>query len=169
MIISIHTDIHWISICVRNLIENALSHGIPPICLKLSKIGNNSLQIDISDQGICKFKNLSEMTAAFAKGNKSKGTGLGLNIVSLVIKEIGGKLSFKNNPTTFYYIDKGYKMNKLLIIEDDENLGPSLKTFFTDEKYNVQLVCNLDEASKRKYERLRYYYFGLDATRWKWN
>lgn len=39
-------------------------------------------------------------------------------------------------------------MNKLLLVEDDENLGSSLKKYLEDEGFKVQLAPNLEEARK---------------------
>lgn len=37
-------------------------------------------------------------------------------------------------------------MKKILIVEDDENIGPSLAKFFEDESYSVSLAPNLEDA-----------------------
>ncbi|MGB0452180.1 MAG: response regulator transcription factor [Bacteriovoracaceae bacterium] len=39
-------------------------------------------------------------------------------------------------------------MSKVLIVEDDENLGPSLKTFLTGEGHDCELVSSLENARK---------------------
>lgn len=41
------------------------------------------------------------MTQEFIKGNKSSGTGLGMNIVKKVCREMNIDLNLKLNPTTF--------------------------------------------------------------------
>jgi two-component sensor histidine kinase len=97
---SMNTDTYWLGICLKNLVENALTHGKSPVEVKL-KYNNKNLQIEVVDSGECQFTSLSEMTSPFIKGQKSKGTGIGLNIVNKVIKEMGGKLSFKKNPSIF--------------------------------------------------------------------
>ena len=43
------------------------------------------LFVTASDTGVCDFDNLDELTREFVKGNKSSGTGLGLNTVKKVI------------------------------------------------------------------------------------
>lgn len=97
---NIKIDVYWLQICLKNLIENAFFHGVAPVSLQI-KLSENSLNIIISDQGICQFDTLEELTSEFVKGNKSSGTGLGMSIVYKIIKEMEGKIIFNNNPTTF--------------------------------------------------------------------
>jgi signal transduction histidine kinase len=94
------TDQYWLSIVLKNLVENALNHGKTPVTVSLSFVGE-ILQIEVKDQGDCQFDDIKEMTAEFVKGNQSSGSGLGLNIVSKVMREMGGSLDFKINPTRF--------------------------------------------------------------------
>jgi signal transduction histidine kinase len=105
-------DPYWVEISVKNLIENALAHGKSPISVTLTK-ENKLINITVSDQGICQFDSLDEMCREFTKGKNSSGSGLGLNIVRKVIKEMGGDLKFRKNPTRFIleipYEDKEVK------------------------------------------------------------
>ncbi|OFZ39394.1 MAG: hypothetical protein A2504_11680 [Bdellovibrionales bacterium RIFOXYD12_FULL_39_22] len=98
----INIDQYWIDICIKNLIENAKTHGRPPINIKLNlKKAEKSLIIAISDSGECEFSTLDKLTAEFVKGSHSEGSGLGLNIVYKTVKNLGGILTFSNRPTTF--------------------------------------------------------------------
>lgn len=97
-------DIYWISIVIKNLVENALVHGKPPVNVELG-MAKDRLTIKVSDQGECSFEGLTEMTKEFVKGNKSSGSGLGLNIVSSIIEEMGGKIDFKSKPFTQFQIE----------------------------------------------------------------
>ncbi len=106
-------DPYWVEISLKNLIENAIDHGSKPIKVKLSR-ENKLFRITVEDQGECQFETLEEMCREFAKGKNSSGTGLGLNIVKKVMKEMGGELKFKKNPTRFILdipliINKGAK------------------------------------------------------------
>ncbi len=92
---------YWITICVRNLIENAIKHGEQPIEVALKKV-SGQLEIKIQDSGKVKDVNMGRLTGAFVKGNKSEGMGLGLNIVNKAIKDLGGKLILEKDPTRFY-------------------------------------------------------------------
>ena len=58
-------------------------------------------KVSIEDCGECSFTNIQEITSEFVKGEKSSGTGLGLNIVKKVLYDMGGELAFSRNPTKF--------------------------------------------------------------------
>lgn len=94
------TDTYWVGICVKNLAENAITHGEKPIQVTL-KFEDDELSVEVQDRGVCDFDNLDELTREFVKGNKSSGTGLGLNIVKKVVKEMNGQMLFNPNPTSF--------------------------------------------------------------------
>lgn len=93
-------DTYWLGICIKNLVENAFHHGSTPVRVSLFMEKGNLL-IKVSDRGECSFSDIEDMSEEFVKGNKSEGTGLGLNIVYKVIREWGGDLTFEANPTTF--------------------------------------------------------------------
>ena len=97
---SITTDAYWVGICIRNLVENALKHGNPPVIVRLMKT-TNRVEVQVQDGGEVKFGSIDEMTSPFVKSRVSGGMGLGLNIVEKVIKEVGGKLTFSSSPTRF--------------------------------------------------------------------
>lgn len=97
---TIKIDSYWMGICMKNIIENAFSHGKAPIYIRL-KEAKNCVLFEVEDQGVCEFQSLGLMTEEFMKGNKSSGTGLGMNIVKKVCREMGVDLNFSLNPTTF--------------------------------------------------------------------
>ncbi|MGZ3797507.1 MAG: hypothetical protein ACXVB1_14140, partial [Pseudobdellovibrionaceae bacterium] len=49
----------------------------------------------------CEFRSLREMTDAFVKSNRSKGMGLGLNIVKSILDDWGVEIQFSTVPTSF--------------------------------------------------------------------
>ncbi|MBL7665110.1 MAG: DUF3404 domain-containing protein, partial [Bacteriovoracaceae bacterium] len=102
-------DEYWSLISVKNLVENALNHGMKPVVVKLKMASESEFHIIVTDAGYCEFQKLSEITAVFAKGKQSEGTGLGMNIVSKVIKDMDGELLYSRNPTTFTIILKNQK------------------------------------------------------------
>lgn len=93
-------DSYWLGICIKNIVDNALIHGKPPVKVRLSKRKNDIL-LEVEDQGQCQFESLGIMSQEFVKGNKSSGTGLGMNIVKKVCREMDVDLSLSLNPTTF--------------------------------------------------------------------
>ena len=93
-------DTYWLGICIKNLVDNACIHGKFPVKVSLFE-KEQGLFFRVEDQGKSDFENLNEMTEEFVKGNKSSGTGLGMNIVYKVVREMGGKLTLTHGPTTF--------------------------------------------------------------------
>lgn len=93
-------DSYWLGICMKNIVENAATHGEFPVTISLVK-EKNKLLFRVQDCGQCQFESLGIMTQEFIKGNKSSGTGLGMNIVKKVCREMGIDLSLKLNPTVF--------------------------------------------------------------------
>ncbi|MBK26388.1 MAG: hypothetical protein CME70_20480 [Halobacteriovorax sp.] len=107
----LNTDTYWVAICVKNLVENALTHGLKPITVSLTW-KDEYLYVEVSDLGECDFDNLEELTREFVKGNKSSGTGLGLNIVKKVVKEMEGQMLFNPKPTSFTITLKNQKLGE---------------------------------------------------------
>ena len=66
------TDTYWVGICVKNLVENALVHGMKPINVTL-RWDEDELFVEVGDQGECDFPDLEVITQEFVKGNKSLG------------------------------------------------------------------------------------------------
>jgi signal transduction histidine kinase len=97
---AIELDTYWMGICMKNLLENAFLHGEAPVVVKLMKF-KNKVRFEVVDQGKCEFESLGIMTQEFMKGNKSSGTGLGMNIVKKVCHEMGVELKLHLSPTTF--------------------------------------------------------------------
>ncbi|MDH4469194.1 MAG: DUF3404 domain-containing protein [Bacteriovoracaceae bacterium] len=99
-----HIDEYWFPLCLQNLINNAISHGKAPILIKLeiARQGTSRwLDVTVQDAGHSDFDNLEDMVGEFVKSGRSEGLGLGLNIVSKVVKSMGGNLTFKTHPTRF--------------------------------------------------------------------
>lgn len=101
-------DSYWLGICLKNIIENAFSHGAPPVEVFLHLEGQ-TLDVMVQDAGKVEFAGLEVMSAEFIRGQGSSGTGLGLNIVRKVLKGLGGDLIFSSNPTRFTLRLKNYK------------------------------------------------------------
>jgi hypothetical protein len=93
-------DPFWLKFMLTNLIQNAFAHGNPPVWIRLETYRGN-LRIKVEDQGRCEFDSIETMADPFIKSRRSRGMGLGLNIVKYVSGEWGSKLIFSMNPTTF--------------------------------------------------------------------
>jgi hypothetical protein len=112
--VQLKTDPYWFQVCIKNLIENARVHGKPPVELQVVEKSGH-LEISVKDMGVCEFVSLNEMQKEFLKGNQSEGTGLGLNIVSRITKELGFKLKFSVSPTCFTIIIPKEKYDEIII------------------------------------------------------
>jgi hypothetical protein len=97
---SIKADPFWLRFILSNLVQNAFLHGTPPVVIRLNNL-NGKIKITVEDQGKCEFSSLSQMTDAFVKGNRSKGMGLGLNIVKFITEDWGVEFEFSKTPTSF--------------------------------------------------------------------
>jgi len=93
-------DAYWVGVCVKNLLENALSHGQSPVRF-IAEVRSSVLEISVQDAGICFKPDLGAMAQPFVKGSTSRGLGLGLSIVRKVSDTMNADLSFAANPTTF--------------------------------------------------------------------
>ena len=93
-------DVYWFSICVKNLIENAIFHGKAPVKVELT-VNGDSLILRVADHGFSTYKTLEEMLSSDRKGKNSTGLGLGLNIVQKIMNEMDGRLTYTAHPTTF--------------------------------------------------------------------
>ena len=99
----IKADPFWLKFVLSNFVQNAFLHGKSPVCIRLNNL-DGKIEISIEDQGTCEFESLNDMTDAFVKSNRSKGMGLGLNIVKSILDEWGVELKFSKFPTSFSLI-----------------------------------------------------------------
>lgn len=93
-------DKHWLGFCLRNLVENAIRHGRPPITLRW-RADRDHFYVEVSDEGQFKVRDYQRFSKPFAKQVQSNGLGLGLSIVKRILEVMGGQLDFRPKPTTF--------------------------------------------------------------------
>lgn len=88
---SIALDPYWTSICIKNLVENAILHGAKPVQVVVNQDGK-SWSIEISDQGTKSFDPM-------VKGERSSGFGLGFKIVKNILPHLHANMKVFYNPT----------------------------------------------------------------------
>jgi signal transduction histidine kinase len=93
-------DPFWVGICIKNLLDNALIHGIEPVEVKLY-YEPQALSISVSDSGTNPNLDLEDLKKPFTKRSTSPGLGLGLTIVLQVLSTMKAKLHYKPSPSTF--------------------------------------------------------------------
>jgi len=97
---SIKADPFWLKFILSNLVQNAFLHGKPAVFIRLND-KDGKVKITVEDQGKCEFNSLNQMTDAFVKSSRSKGMGLGLNIVKFILDDWGVDIKFSKLPTSF--------------------------------------------------------------------
>lgn len=97
---SFKLDTYWFGICVKNLVENAFYHGKAPVVIKL-EASADSLVLSVTDHGHCPYKSLEELLSDDREQRPNAGLGMGMSIVQKIMKEMDGKLSYSQAPTTF--------------------------------------------------------------------
>lgn len=94
------TDVQWLGVALRNLVENACLHGIPPVVVQF-RWEPSACVFCVRDAGSTPEFSLSHFSQAHARGTHSAGLGLGLSIVSKVAALLRGSLRHVPGPTTF--------------------------------------------------------------------
>jgi signal transduction histidine kinase len=94
------TDPGWLQIALRNLVDNALAHGKPPVRVVMHW-QRRKLAVDVIDAGDTRHVSVDDLAREFRKGPTSSGLGLGLAIVSRIATALGGVLEHHADPTTF--------------------------------------------------------------------
>lgn len=92
-------DVYWFTVCVRNLIENALNHGVPPIEVR-AELQKNIFILKVIDQGQIPKKELQKYLRPFARHYSHENLGLGLSLVVTLVRQMGGCFELKACPTT---------------------------------------------------------------------
>lgn len=95
----VEVDTYWFGMCLKNLVDNALKHGTPPVTVKTEASGE-FVFVHVVDQGNVSESEFRRFLSPFSRKSKEEGLGLGLTLVKRVVDQMGAKLSFSSNPTT---------------------------------------------------------------------
>jgi signal transduction histidine kinase len=86
-------DPYWTHICINNLVQNALTHGVAPVHILIAST-RQFWSIEVRDHG-------NEVFNPQKKSHASKGMGLGLQLIEKILPYLGGTLFFEFKPTRF--------------------------------------------------------------------
>jgi two-component system osmolarity sensor histidine kinase EnvZ len=95
-----HVSAVLIERVIGNLLDNAFTHGLPPVRLTVSTAGPRiRIEVEDSGPGIAP-EDQPAMLQAFARGDASRrhpGLGLGLAVVQRVALRMGGSVAFRRS------------------------------------------------------------------------
>lgn len=94
------TDPYWLKVCLCNLIDNALLHGLPEVSV-VCDLTPDALTVDVADRGAIKDHDIEALARSTSRREDGRGLGLGLGIVLRTVRDVGGSLTLKSSPTTF--------------------------------------------------------------------
>lgn len=97
---SVNLDQYWMSLCIKNLVENAFNHGVRPVTVALTREGRK-IRIAVTDQGQSRHRKLQDLIRSRVPGGTPKGLGLGLSLVQRVATLMNVRMEFSPEPTTF--------------------------------------------------------------------
>jgi signal transduction histidine kinase len=100
---------------LQNLIENSYKHGFASkIRIVIQKENKQFLSIQVMDNGRGFQGFVSQIGKPFLRISSSSGTGIGLYIVTQLIKKMKGQVNFNSN-------DSGFSVKILLPLVDEKN------------------------------------------------
>lgn len=93
-------DTSALQLILRNLIENSLRHGdTEPMRIDASAArGRHGVEIRLRDHGRGYQGDPSRLGHLFLRGDASRGTGVGLYLVRVLMERMGGSVEFANAP-----------------------------------------------------------------------
>jgi signal transduction histidine kinase len=97
----IRSDSLAIQVIFKNLIENSMIHSNrSPVAISIEARKNQGgVAIYLRDNGDG-FRDVKSLGKIFQKGPSSKGTGIGLYLVKVLMARMGGWVDFKQDPNT---------------------------------------------------------------------
>lgn len=102
-------DAACLSVVFKNILENSLRHADQysnrpqgPLTVQItSKKQGGNLEITLQDNGRGFAGDTRKLGSLFFRGPHSKGTGVGLYLVQMLMKKMGGSSRFESQPTGF--------------------------------------------------------------------
>jgi len=95
---AIRGDTAALQLILRNLLENSLRHGDRDpvqVSVTASKV-NGNVELSFRDNGRGFEGDPSRLGRLFQRGSASRGTGVGLYLVRVLMERMGGKVEFSN-------------------------------------------------------------------------
>lgn len=95
---AVHGDTAALQLILRNLVENAVRHGDRDpmrIDVKATR-GRHGVEICVRDHGGGYDGNPARLGHMFQRSNASRGTGVGLYLVRVLMERMGGRVEFAN-------------------------------------------------------------------------
>ncbi|MBT3983254.1 MAG: HAMP domain-containing histidine kinase [Bacteriovoracaceae bacterium] len=97
----IKADQFALTLVLRNLVENTLKHrktSSSPISIKISSVSGDRVALHYNDHGGAFTGDHSKLGTLFYRHNSKKGSGIGLYLISKLMKKMDGKVSFHLSP-----------------------------------------------------------------------
>ncbi len=97
---AVHGDTSALQLILRNLVENTLRHGDrEPLRIDVQALrGRHGIEIRYRDDGRGFDGDPSRLGRLFLRGGASRGTGVGLYLVRVLMDRMGGSVEFANAP-----------------------------------------------------------------------
>jgi signal transduction histidine kinase len=94
----VHGDTAALQLILRNLVENALRHGDrQPMRMDVqAKRGRHGIEVRVRDHGAGYDGDPSRLGHLFRRGDASRGTGVGLYLVRVLMERMRGSVEFAN-------------------------------------------------------------------------
>jgi signal transduction histidine kinase len=94
----VHGDTSALQLILRNLVENALRHGDrEPMRIDVrAGRGRHGVEVQVRDHGAGYAGDFAKLGHMFERGDASRGTGVGLYLVRVLMERMGGSVEFAN-------------------------------------------------------------------------
>jgi signal transduction histidine kinase len=95
---AVHGDTSALQLILRNLVENSLRHGDrDPIRIDVQALADaRGVTLKFRDYGRGHTGDPSQLGRLFLRGSESRGTGVGLYLVRVLMERMGGDVQFAN-------------------------------------------------------------------------